>query len=157
MNGDLRIGTWLIQPDLNLITENGRRRQLEPKVMEVLMFMAHRPGETLPKEQLIKTVWPNTFVTDDVLVRSICEIRRAFDDDARESKVIRTIPKRGYRLIAPVKSVSGGLPDDAFQNGRLVRESTGSKRCSRNALLIGATATVALLALFSLMTLAIFD
>ena len=105
MNGDLRVGTWLVQPSLNTVSQNGTRRQLEPKVMEVLICLAHHPGETLPKEQIMKSVWSDTFVSDDVLVRSVSEIRRAFDDDPRESKFIQTISKRGYRLIAPVQSV----------------------------------------------------
>jgi len=149
MNSDLRIGTWLVQPDRNLISGNGRRRQLEPKVMDVLICMAHRPGETLTKEQLMKTVWPNTFVTDHVLVRSICEIRRAFDDDARESKFIQTISKRGYRLVAPVESVNRELPvtDEAFQTSRSGVVSILSKRGLRIGLLLGGTATVALLAI----------
>jgi DNA-binding winged helix-turn-helix (wHTH) protein len=63
MNGDLRVGTWLVQPGLNTISQNGTSRQLEPKVMEVLVCLAHHPGETLPKEQLLKTVWPDTFVS----------------------------------------------------------------------------------------------
>ena len=71
MNGDLRVGTWLVQPGLNTISQNGTSRQLEPKVMEVLVCLAQHPGETLPKEQLLKTVWPDTFVSDDVLVRSM--------------------------------------------------------------------------------------
>jgi Tol biopolymer transport system component/DNA-binding winged helix-turn-helix (wHTH) protein len=107
MNGDLRIGIWLVQPGLNTISQNGRSRQLEPKVMEVLVCLAHHAGETLPKEQLLRTIWPDTFVSDDVLIRSISEIRRAFEDDPRESKVIQTIPKRGYRLVAPVERING--------------------------------------------------
>jgi len=109
VNGDFRVGTWLVQPGLNTISQNGTKRQLEPKVMEVLVCLAHHPGETLPKEQLLKAVWPDTFVSDDVLVRCISEIRRAVEDDARESKFVQTIPKRGYRLLAPVEPVSGCL------------------------------------------------
>ncbi len=108
MDGDFRIGTWLVQPGLNTITQNGTTRQLEPKVMEVLVCLAHHAGETLPKEQLLKTIWPDTFVSDDVLIRSISEIRRAFDDDPRESKFIQTIPKRGYRLVPSVEVVKRG-------------------------------------------------
>jgi Tol biopolymer transport system component/DNA-binding winged helix-turn-helix (wHTH) protein len=107
MNGDLRVGTWLVQPGLNTISQNRISRRLEPKVMEVLLCLAHHPGETLPKEQLLKTVWPDTFVSDDVLVRSISEIRRAFEDDTREPKFIQTIPKRGYRLVVPVERING--------------------------------------------------
>jgi len=108
MNGDLRIGIWLVQPGLNTISQNGTTRQLEPKVMEVLVCLAHHAGETLPKEQLLKTIWPDTFVSDDVLIRSISEIRRAFEDDPREPKFIQTISKRGYRLVAPVERIYGG-------------------------------------------------
>jgi len=72
--------------------------------MEVLLCLAKHAGETLPKETLFHAVWPDTFVTDDVLTHSISELRRAFEDDAREPRIIQTIPKRGYRLVAPVSA-----------------------------------------------------
>src|SRR6185295_4464212 len=68
--------------------------------MHVLVCLAEHPGEVVAKEHLIRTVWPDTFVTDDVLTRSISELRRVFGDDAKEPRVIQTIPKSGYRLIA---------------------------------------------------------
>jgi Tol biopolymer transport system component len=51
---------------------------------------------------LIQTVWTDTFVTDDVLSRAISELRKAFSDDSKVPRYIQTIPKSGYRLIAPV-------------------------------------------------------
>ena len=111
MDLDFRMGAWLVQPSLDVITRDGATVHLEPKVMEVLVCLAQHPGESIPKEQLLKTVWPNTFVTDDVLTRSISELRRAFEDDARESTVIQTIPKRGYRLLAPVTFVNETIAD----------------------------------------------
>src|SRR5215472_7471144 len=75
--------------------------------MEVLVCLAAHAGEALPKEQLLQTVWPDTFVSEDGLKRCISELRRVFEDDAREPHVIETIPKRGYRLIAPVEPVNG--------------------------------------------------
>lgn len=104
MNGDFRVGPWLVAPDLNSISCKGTTVRLEPKVMEVLVCLAEHAGETLPKETLFHTVWPDTFVTDDVLTHSISELRRAFEDDAREPHIIQTIPKRGYRLVAPVST-----------------------------------------------------
>jgi hypothetical protein len=56
----------------------------------------------LSKDRLLEAVWHNTFVGDDVLVRCISEIRYVFGDDPKSSRVIQTIPKGGYRLIAPV-------------------------------------------------------
>jgi len=150
MNGDLRVGTWLVQPGLNTISHNGTNRQLEPKVMEVLVCLAHHPGETLPKEQLLKTVWPDTFVSDDVLVRSISEIRRAFEDDARESKFIQTIPKRGYRLVAPVEPVNGHLGLASVSKPPASKEPVFARSGLRLGIAIGTSATVALLILLAL-------
>jgi len=103
---EFRIAAWLIQPRLNTVSDNGTTVRLEPKVMEVLVCLAQHAGEPVSKEELLQTVWPNTFVTDDVLKRSISELRRVFEDDVRESRIIQTIPKRGYRLLVPVEAVS---------------------------------------------------
>lgn len=78
MDNDFRVGPWLVQPSLNSISENGTSTRLEPKVMEVLVCLAACPGETVPKEKLLQTVWPDTFVSDDVLKRSVSELRRVF-------------------------------------------------------------------------------
>lgn len=107
MNNDFRVGPWIIQPSLNTISQNGTSTRLEPKVMEVLVCLSRRAGEAIPKEELLQTVWPDTFVSDDVLKRSISELRRVFEDDAHQSRIIETIPKRGYRLVAPVERVNG--------------------------------------------------
>ena len=146
MNGDFRIGIWLVQPGLNTISQNGTTRQLEPKVMEVLVCLAHHAGETLPKEQLLETIWPDTFVSDDVLIRSISEIRRAFDDDPRESKFIQTIPKRGYRLIPSVEVVKLGADRaaDSSNTPDIAKESMVSKRASRIGIGLGGIAVVLL-------------
>ena len=76
--------------------------------MGVLVCLASQPGgELVSKDELLRTVWPATFVSDDVLTRSISELRRVFEDDARQPKFIQTIPKRGYRLVAPLERTDG--------------------------------------------------
>jgi len=79
-------------------------------MMEVLLCLAQHPGETLSKGQLLQAVWPNVFVTEDVLKRCIAQLRRAFDDDARNPHIIETIPKRGYRLVASVSAPAAATP-----------------------------------------------
>ena len=74
--------------------------------MGVLVCLAQRSGEVVPKEQLVHEVWRDTFVTDDVLIRCISELRKAFGDNAGQPAVIETIPKKGYRLLLPVTVVS---------------------------------------------------
>ena len=107
MGNDFRMGPWIVRPGLNTVFKNGAGTRLEPKVMEVLACLASQAGAPVSKETILKTVWPDTFVSDDVLVRSISELRRVFEDDAREPRFIETIPKRGYRLVVPVEQVNG--------------------------------------------------
>jgi adenylate cyclase len=102
----LKVGSWIVDPSLNSMSSEGKTVRLEPKVMEVLLCLAEHPGETLSKEQLFQAVWPNIIVTEDVLKRCIAELRRAFDDDARNPHIIETISKRGYRLLAPVSALA---------------------------------------------------
>lgn len=104
MEGDFRIGAWLVQPSLNSVYRNGAAVRLESKVMAVLVCLARQAGNPLSKDELLAAVWPDTFVTEDALKRCISELRRVFEDDAREPRVIETIPKRGYRLIAAVSA-----------------------------------------------------
>jgi DNA-binding winged helix-turn-helix (wHTH) protein len=111
VQGDFRINEWLIQPQINSVEKNGETWHLEPKVMQVLVQLASHPNQVLSKEKLLDAVWHDTFVGDDVLVRCISEIRYVFGDDPRSSRVIQTIPKGGYRLIAPV-SARISMPED---------------------------------------------
>jgi TolB-like protein/DNA-binding winged helix-turn-helix (wHTH) protein len=106
LDGSFRVGSWVVEPSLNTISSNGRTIRVEPKVMEVLVCLTQHAGEAVPKEKLLREVWPDTFVTEDALARCIMELRRVFEDDAREPRVIQTIAKRGYRLVAPVARIN---------------------------------------------------
>jgi Tol biopolymer transport system component/DNA-binding winged helix-turn-helix (wHTH) protein len=99
---DFRLAEWTVQPELNCVTKGSELIRIEPKVMHVLVELSTRAGEVVPKEGLMRSVWANTFVGDDVLFRCISELRRVFNDNPRSPQVIQTISKMGYRLIAPV-------------------------------------------------------
>lgn len=103
MPGDFRLGSWVVRPGLNTIECDGKKVRLEPKAIEVLVCLAENAGETVPKERLIRAVWGDTFVTDDVLTRCISELRKALEDDPKEPQAIQTIPKRGYRLLLEIE------------------------------------------------------
>jgi adenylate cyclase len=104
MTREFRVGEWLVEPNLNCITRKDQKTSIEPKVIEVLAYMADYPGEVLSKEQIMQAVWPDTYVSEEVLRYSISELRKAFKDDAKNPQVIQTIARRGYRLIAPVQT-----------------------------------------------------
>ena len=107
MAQDFRIALWCIEPRLNAVSRNGAMFHLEPKVMAVLVCLAQHAGEPVSKEELLQIVWPDTFVTEDVLKRAVFELRRVLEDDARQPRIIQTIPKIGYRLMVQVETRNG--------------------------------------------------
>src|SRR6266542_902876 len=109
---DFRIGDRLVRPGLNRVVSQNATLQLEPKVMQVLVLLADRPGHVVTKEELFRDVWDGAFVTEDVLTRAVGELRRAFEDDAARPRVIETIRKSGYRLVAPVSPVAPLAPPE---------------------------------------------
>ena len=96
-----------VEPSLNSVIGPGGAIRLEPKVMQVLVCLATHTGQVVSKERLMHTVWPDTFVGDDVLTRAISELRHAFGDDAKHPRFIQTIAKRGYRLIPDCVGLTG--------------------------------------------------
>ncbi|HXH68555.1 MAG TPA: winged helix-turn-helix domain-containing protein [Candidatus Limnocylindrales bacterium] len=106
MEGNFQLGEWLICPQLNTVQNGANTVRLEHKFMQVLLCLASRPGEVISKDELIRTVWPDTFVTDDVLTRAVSELRRILKDDAKHPRFIETISKNGYRLIPPIQPLA---------------------------------------------------
>src|SRR4029077_13721889 len=100
LSGRLKVGEWTVVPELNCLQRGGQSVRVEPKVMRVLVTLAEKPGEVLSKEHLLRQVWPETFVSDEVLTRCISELRKVFEDNPKEPTYIQTISKSGYRLVA---------------------------------------------------------
>ena len=133
MQDTFKVGDRLVSPRLNTISRNGTTNRVEPKAMQVLTCLAAQPGKVVSKEDLIETVWAETHVTDDVLTGCISALRRAFEDNPRTPAFIQTIPKSGYRLIAPVSAVNNGNDQPAV---------AGTKASKKPAWLVGAALVV---------------
>ena len=99
---DFRLAGWLVQPNLNRLTIDDRVVQLEPKLMDVLVYLAENAGQVMSKIDITDAIWSDVFITESVITRSIAGLRRAFGDDVKDPRFIETISKRGYRLIAAV-------------------------------------------------------
>ena len=108
LRNGFQVVEWSVHPELNVIKSEVNEVQLEPRVMEVLACLASQPGGVITKEDLIHEVWNGAIVTDEVLTNAVWELRKALRDDAKNPRYIQTIPKRGYRLIAPVNAVDKG-------------------------------------------------
>jgi DNA-binding winged helix-turn-helix (wHTH) protein len=103
-----RLGDWEIRPIEGLVKGAQEAHHMQPKTMDVLVCLAALPGQVITRDELISRVWGATAVTDEPLTRCIHEIRRCLGDQRDHPAYIKTIPKRGYQLIAPV--LEPGVP-----------------------------------------------
>jgi adenylate cyclase len=117
-----RIDSWTVEPGLNRVSRAGQTIALEPKVMAVLVYLAERPGMLVTRQELDRAVWSGMVVGYDALTGAIQKLRRAFDDDPRHPRIIATVSKKGYRLIAPVEqpgeSDAGAAPVGGRETAR---------------------------------------
>ena len=102
----LRVGVHVIDIGALRLVSRPDAPRLTSKAVAVLIELIRHAGDTVTRDQLLDSVWRNRVTTQDVLTQAIKELRRAFADDAKPSQYIETIPKVGYRLIAPVTIVS---------------------------------------------------
>ncbi len=103
--GPFRLGKWEVRPRHNELVSGQETRHLEPKAMDLLVFMTSNAPEVVSKNAIIDSVWEGRIISEGTLTNTIAELRRALGDDARHPHYIETIPKRGYRLVAPVEPV----------------------------------------------------
>ena len=89
---------------------------LAPKVLETLVLLVQSSGRILEKDELIQTLWPESFVEEGNLSQNIFVLRKFLGDDRNGNAFIQTIPRRGYRFVAPVKSLETTAPLAAGQS-----------------------------------------
>src|SRR5262245_56652877 len=98
----IKIGSWTASPALNLLENDDRSIRIEPRTMNLLVYLAARPGEVVSVDELFAAVWPGVVVGDSSVYVAIKQLRRALEVPGDDTSYIETIPKRGYRLTVPV-------------------------------------------------------
>lgn len=97
------VGAWLVTPAINQISKPGHVHTLEPRLIDLLVFFAQHPDVVLSRDELIDNVWKRNIVTGHVVTQSISELRKCLKcDGEKNQEYIVTVPKRGYKLSAPV-------------------------------------------------------
>jgi DNA-binding winged helix-turn-helix (wHTH) protein len=79
---------------------------LTPKAIDTLLVLVANPKRLMDKDELLKLVYPDTFVEENALAKNISALRKVLENGAEESQYIQTVSKRGYRFVADVKDVS---------------------------------------------------
>jgi len=96
----LRFDRYVLDLDRGSLLLDGSEIVLRPKTFAVLRYLVENSGRLVAKDELFAAVWPNIAITDDVLVQSVGELRRALGEDG--TRLIRTVPRRGYRFESEV-------------------------------------------------------
>ena len=143
-------GPYRIDADERLLYRGDELVVLPPKVAGTLIVLVQNAGRMVDKGDLMKAVWPDTFVEEGALTRNISLLRKALGDTGEEATYIETIPRRGYRFLAEVRPVgngeNGGDVGAPLPHGR--GSVTGRKRWAAG-MLIGLLASIAAIAAFA--------
>lgn len=98
-------GPFRLDPEECRLQRDGLLIPLTPKAFAMLLVLVRNSGSLVEKEFLMQELWPDTFVEEANLTFSISVIRKALSETARTASYIETVPKRGYRFMAPVREV----------------------------------------------------
>jgi DNA-binding winged helix-turn-helix (wHTH) protein/tetratricopeptide (TPR) repeat protein len=98
-------GAFHLDADQHLLTRHAQPVALPPKCFDLLCLLVSAPGQLLEKDGLIRTLWPGTFVEEANLSNLIALLRKALGDSPAAAQYIRTVPKLGYRFVAPVNNL----------------------------------------------------
>ncbi len=148
---DFRVGDWMVEPSLDRLSREGTTLRLRPQLMDLLVLLAQYAGKTVSKDTILEKVWQGQHVAESGMTRCIAELRQALDDDARDPRMLQTIPKRGYRLVAPVAYVAtpacldaGPLPE-RLESGAAAAQPLPRRSSWRAGWAMGSVLSVTLL------------
>ena len=101
-------GPFRLDPLNHSFSRDGVPIPLPPKAFETLLVLVEHRGNLVEKEQLLKAVWPDTFVEENNLTQYISLLRKVLGDGPDQRQYIETVPRLGYRFVAPVREVKAG-------------------------------------------------
>lgn len=108
MPGSFRFDRFLLDPRNRQLRRDDAPVELNGRYLDALTLLVGAQGELISKERFLDEVWRGVPVTDEALTQCIKTLRRQLADDAGSPRFIETVPKHGYRFIAPVEWIEGG-------------------------------------------------
>lgn len=117
-------GPFRLDTAERLLLRNGERVALTPKVFETLVALVEHRGHLIEKDQLMKLVWPNSFVEESNLTNNISSLRKALGENDGGATYIETIPRIGYRFTAQVRELPRLMTELVVEKHSLTRIET---------------------------------
>src|SRR5678815_5715100 len=95
-------GRFRLKPAERVLLREGEPVPLTPKVFDILITLVENRGQVVGKDDLMKKVWPTTFVEEGNLTQNVSLLRKALGESAGGAQFIETVPRRGYRFVAQI-------------------------------------------------------
>jgi DNA-binding winged helix-turn-helix (wHTH) protein/tetratricopeptide (TPR) repeat protein len=111
--GSYRFGPYRLDRAAYRLVDGDRAIELSPKAIDLLLLLVERAGSLVTKDDILKVVWPDVAVTDNALTQVVSDLRHALGDSSSAPRYLETVPRRGYRFIAPVETVAQPPPGPA--------------------------------------------
>lgn len=126
-------GPFLLDPAEHLLLCEGIPVSLTPKAFETLVCLVRNQGRMLTKDELLKQIWPDTFVEEVNLAVNISTIRKALGENPQHCRYIATVPGRGYRFVADVRKIANRIENNAVTDAdtKLIEVTNGTERLGR--------------------------
>ncbi|HEX8136070.1 MAG TPA: winged helix-turn-helix domain-containing protein [Pyrinomonadaceae bacterium] len=105
-------GPFRLNTEAKLFFKEGKPVQLNPKTFELLVMLVRRAGRLIEKEELLRELWPDSFVEESNLTQNIYLLRKALGEDVHGNVYIKTVPRHGYRFMAEVRAVLEEIKDE---------------------------------------------
>lgn len=109
-------GRFRVKADERVLRRGEELVSLTPKAFDILLTLLENAGRLVNKDDLMKKVWPNTFVEEGNLTQNVSLLRKALGESANGPQFIETVPRRGYRFVAPVNRGNANAQDAAIEN-----------------------------------------
>jgi DNA-binding winged helix-turn-helix (wHTH) protein/TolB-like protein len=105
---------FVFDPATGELHRDGGGTRLPPKPARMLALLLERPGELVPREELVEELWPGQHLdVDQALAYTVRQVRSALEDDAGEPRFVETLPRRGYRFVGRLREDGGEIPPPA--------------------------------------------
>src|SRR5437879_1473638 len=107
-------GPFRVDERRGVLLKDGQPIPLTPKAFELLLLLIRGGGDTAEKSELMRRLWPDSFVEEGNLTQTVFVLRKALGDDSQDPRYIVTVPRRGYRLATQVRVASASATRRSF-------------------------------------------
>ncbi len=146
-SGVVQIGDWMVNPALDTISRGSETHKLEPRTTRLLLCLADSAGDVVSVDRLLTEVWSGVIVGSASVYQAVSQLRKLLGDTDPDPTYIATVPRKGYRLIAPVRRVEPviGTPPPAAEAAPLAPPLRAARPRRLLPIILGSVALIALI------------